>query len=54
MDTWRSLRVPEEMEDMVIPDVMKDDFLPKVRYPVDISIGSVSGRGSRRGVLGGH
>ena len=46
------------MEDMVVPDVMNDVFLPQGRYPenfVLISLLEVCQEGgSRRGVLGGH
>ena len=46
------------MEDMVIPDVMNDIFIPQGRYPenfVLISLLEVCQEGgSRRGVLGGR
>ena len=47
------------MEDMVVPDVMNDVFLPQGTYPenvVPISLLEVfqEGGGSRRGILGGH
>ena len=46
------------MEDMVIPDVMNDVFLPQGRYPeifVLISQWEVCQEGGvRKGVLGGH
>ena len=45
------------MEDMVILDVMNDVFYPKedtLKISIDISIGSVSGRGGQeRGYLEG-
>ena len=47
------------MENMVIPDVMNDDFLPQGRYPENFVLISQleegqEGGGSRGGVLGGH
>ena len=48
------------MEDMVIPDIMNDVFLPQGRYPENFLLISLSegcqegGGGSRRGVLGGR
>ena len=47
-----------DMQDMVIPDVMNDVYLPQGRYPenfVLISLLEVCQEGgSRRRVLGGH
>ena len=48
-----------DMEDMFIPDVMNDVFLPQGRYPehfVLISLLEVcrEGGGSSRGLLGGR
>ena len=53
------LKVPDgEMEDMVIPDIMNDVFLPQGRYPENVVLISqlevCQEEGSRRGVFGGH
>ena len=46
------------MEDMVVPDIMNDVFLPQGRYPENfLLISQLEVRqegGSRRGVLGGR
>ena len=45
------------MEDMVIPDVMNDVFLPEGRYPKNfglISLLEVCQEGGVKGVLGGR
>ena len=46
------------MEDMVIPDIMNDVFLPQGRYPENFVLISqlevCQEGGSRRGVLGGR
>ena len=47
------------MEDMVVPDVMNDFFLPQGRYPENFVLISQleegqEGGGAIRGVLGGH
>ena len=47
----------EDLEDMVVPDVMNDIFLPQGRYPENFVLISqlevCQEGGSRRGVLGG-
>ena len=46
------------MEDMVVPDIMNDVFVPQARYPENFVLISKLEKcqegGSRRGVLGGH
>ena len=46
------------MEDLVIPDVMKDVFLPQGRYPETFVLISQLEEGQeegvKKGVLGGH
>ena len=47
------------MEDMLIPDIMNDVFLPQGRYPENFVLISQlevcqEGGGSRSGVLGGR
>ena len=47
-----------DMEDLVIPDIMNDVFLPKGRYPENFVLTSLlevcQEGGSRKGVLRGH